>query len=487
MHFIANQWVPGAGKDFESKNPATSSSIWKGNAATELEVHEAVIAARKAYPTWAKLSFDDRLEMLQRFNENLKKQRYEFQKIISQETGKPLWESEIEIGSALSKLAISLEAYQARCQTRIKELGEAKSITYHKPHGVVAVLGPYNFPLHLPNGHILPALLAGNTVVFKPSELTPWVAQKMLSCWFDADLPAGVINMVQGGAETGALLSHHAALDGILFTGNAKTGLMLSKLYAKSPQKILALEMGGNNPLIVDKSTHIAAAVYNTLLSAFITSGQRCTCARRLILTKNPENEKFLEALVQAIRKCTVGPYTDTPEPFMGPLISKEAADQVLESYEALVNRGAKILVPMVRKKEQFAFLSPGLIDVSPINPAVRDEEIFGPLLQLIWVDNFKEAIDEANRTEYGLSAGLFSDDLLCYNEFFSEIRAGIVNWNRPLTGASSHAPFGGIGKSGNHRPSAFYAADYCAYPVASLEQPILSMPSVLTPGIPVS
>lgn len=486
MHFIENQWVSGSGKDFESINPATGNSIWHGKAATALEINEAVIAARKAFPAWAKLDFDDRLQMLQRFNENLKKNRLDFQRIISQETGKPLWESDIEIGSALSKLIICIEAYQDRCKTRIKPLGEVTSVTYHKPHGVVAVLGPYNFPLHLPNGHIIPALLAGNTVVFKPSDLTPWVAQKMLSCWSDADLPKGVINMVQGGAETGAILSQDTGLDGILFTGSAKTGLMLSKMYANKPQKILALEMGGNNPLIVDKPTHIGAAVYNTILSAYITSGQRCTCARRLILTKNPENEKFVEALVKAIRKCTVGPYTDTPAPFMGPLISQEAAEQLLESYEALIKRGAKVLVPMIRNKEQLAFLSPGLIDVTPINPAVRDAELFGPLLQIIWVDDFKEAIDEANRTEYGLSAGLFSDDLLCYNQFFSEIRAGIVNWNRPLTGASSHAPFGGIGKSGNHRPSAYYAADYCAYPVASLEQPILSMPEVLTPGIPV-
>jgi succinylglutamic semialdehyde dehydrogenase len=487
MHFIANQWVPGVGKDFESTNPATGSSIWNGQSATEVEVNEAVIVAKKAYPAWAKLSFDERVQMLHRFNENLKKNRLEFQKIISQETGKPLWESDIEIGSAVSKMAISIEAYLDRCQTRTKALGAAKSVTYHKPHGVVAVLGPYNFPLHLPNGHIIPALLAGNTVVFKPSELTPWVAQKMISCWSDADLPMGVINMVQGGAETGALLSQHAGLDGILFTGSAKTGLILSKMYAKAPQKILALEMGGNNPLIVDKPTNIQAAVYNTLLSAFITSGQRCTCARRLILTKNAENEKFLEVLLHAIRKCTLGPYTDTPEPFMGPLISKEAADQVLESYEALVHRGAKVLVPMIRKKEQLAFVSPGLIDVTPIIPAVRDAEIFGPLLQVIWVNDLTEAIEEANHTEYGLSAGLFSDDLQSYQQFFSEIRAGIVNWNRPLTGASSHAPFGGIGKSGNHRPSAYYAADYCAYPVASLEQSELSMPEVLTPGIPVS
>lgn len=486
MHFIANQWVEAQGKSFESLNPATQEVIWTGNSATAVEVDQAVLAARMASFEWANLSLEERIQYLSVFNEILKQNRVELQGIISQETGKPLWEADTEMGAMIAKLALSIEAYQERCRTRVQMAEGMQSITRHKPHGVVAVLGPFNFPAHLPNGHIIPALLAGNTVVFKPSELTPLVAQKTLEYWQQAKLPLGVINMIQGTGETGALLVQHPRLDGLMFTGSFKTGLSLSKAYAAFPHKILALEMGGNNPLVIHRPKDISAAVYYTILSAFISAGQRCTCARRLILTKSRENEALVAALEKAILQCTRGPYTDTPEPFIGPLISKEAATQVMHAYEYRVKLGAKVLVPMVRTHADSAFLSPGLIDISSVREQVADEEIFGPLLQLIWVDNFEEAIREANRTQYGLVAGLFCEDANLYQQFYQRVRAGVINWNRPLIGSSSHMPFGGIGRSGNHRPSAYYAADYCAYPVAGSEQSDLTIPEALTPGIPV-
>lgn len=484
MHFIANQWVKGSGKNFESINPATGKSIWYGELAIGSEIDQAVMAAHRAFPAWSKKSMQERLHYLTLFNEALKKNRSGLKEIIAQETGKPLWEADTEMGATLAKLAISVEAYQDRCSMRVKETVGLQSLTQHKPHGVVGVLGPFNFPAHLPNGHIIPALLAGNTVVFKPSELTPWVAQKIMECWESAQLPPGVINMVQGGLETGTLLSKHINLDGLMFTGSLKTGLILSALYAQSPQKILILEMGGNNPLIVHQPKNISAAVYNTLVSAFITSGQRCTCARRLIVTKNAEGQAFVEKLIMMMQQCTLGAYTDMPEPFMGPLISKEAAKQVFKAYESLVKQGATVLVPMTQLNKHSAFVTPALIDVTPIAQEVSDIEIFGPLLQLYWVDNFSLAIERANATQYGLAAGLFCEDENLYQQFYSEVHAGIINWNRPLTGASSSAPFGGIGKSGNHRPSGYYAADYCVYPVASLEQKKLAIPLDVVPAL---
>lgn len=484
MHFINNQWIKGHGKSFDSVNPATGTSVWNGKCADRSDVDKSIKAARLAFPVWAKKSIQERIDCLTLFNEELKKNRVEIQHIISKEMGKPLWEADSEMGAAISKLSISIEAYHDRCRIRIQKVGEAQLFTHHKPHGVVGVLGPFNFPAHLPNGHIVPALLAGNTVVFKPSEHTPWVAQKIVECWEKARLPAGVINMVQGGVETGILLSQHLDIDGLMFTGSFKTGLILSALYAKFPQKMLVLEMGGNNPFLVHQPENIPAAVYNTLLSAFITSGQRCTCARRLIVTKGAAGEAFVEKLIIAMQQCTTGPYTNIPEPFMGSLVSKEAASQVLSAYEALVARGGIILVPMIRKNVESAFLTPALIDVTSIPAQERDIEIFGPLLQLSWVNTFSDAIQEANRTEYGLAAGLLCEDEALYQQFYSEVRAGIVNWNKPLTGASSRAPFGGVGKSGNHRPSAYYAADYCAYPVASLEKKELTVPEDLIPAL---
>lgn len=482
-HFINGQWKEGGGKPFNSENPATSETLWQGKEASSTEILEAVLAAKNAFLDWSGLSFKKRLNYLENFVNILKKQQEQLTKVLSKETGKPLWEATTEISAMINKLAISVESYTERCKETWQETSSGLSVVSHKPHGVLAVFGPFNFPGHLPNGHIIPALLAGNTVVYKPSELTPWITEEIIHCWENAGLPAGVINLVQGGVETGVCLSKERALDGVLFTGSFKTGQQLSKYFAECPEKILALEMGGNNPLIIGPLENIKAAVYQIIQSAYITAGQRCTCARRLILIKSPENKKLLEALISAIKTIQVGAYTEKPEPFMGPIISNKACDQILTSYNNLIDMKAQPLVPLERKKANLPFLSPGLLDVTAVS-LLPDEEIFGPLLQVIWVDNFEAALAEANRTKYGLAAGLLADDEDLYLQFKKKVRAGILNWNRAITGASSHAPFGGIGHSGNHRPSAYYAADYCAYPVAHLEEKNLELPQRLSPGL---
>jgi succinylglutamic semialdehyde dehydrogenase len=240
--------------------------------------------------------------------------------------------------------------------------------------------------------------------------------------------------------------------------------------------------MGGNNPLIVWNVNDLHAAAYATVQSAYLSAGQRCSCARRLIVPASGDSGEFITRLLEMIQRIRVGQYTDIPEPFMGPVIHKRAADDLLHMQSDLQRRGGKSLVEM-RRLDGDNLLSPGLIDVTEI--AERDDnEIFGPLLQLIRVHYFDEAIAEANRTAYGLAAGLLCDDRALYEKFFREIRAGVVNWNRPLTGASSQLPFGGIGNSGNHRPSGSFAADYCSYPIASLESETLTMPATLSPGL---
>lgn len=483
FHFINNTWVEGTGESFISTNPATLESLWTGHAATPEEIDTAVQSARLAFMQWSDLSFKDRVTYLNRFNDLIKKNQSNLALIISEETGKPLWEAKGEIESMLKKLPIAIEAYQDRCKERIHTASKGTSITRHKPHGVVAVLGPFNLPAHLPNGHIIPALLAGNTVVLKPSELTPKVAQTIFESWEKAQLPAGVINLVQGKGESGQHLAGHPDLSGLMFTGSYRTGKRLTEQFSKFPEKIIALEMGGNNPLIVHQIKNIKAAVYSTILSAYITAGQRCTCARRLIVTRNPEGEQFVQALIAVIQQILLGPFTQKPEPFAGPLISNAAANQIIDAYQSLISKGASILVPMKRIQDQLPFLSPGLIDVTNMKERI-DEEIFGPLLQLIWVDSIDQAIQEANHTSYGLSAGILCEDKAIYHTFLNNIKAGVVNWNRPLTGSDSNAPFGGIGKSGNHRPSGYYAADYCAYPMACLEEEKLELASSILPGI---
>lgn len=479
-HYIEGRWRHGSGYPLVSTNPATNEEIWRGSGASPRDIDQAAKAARTAAPEWASQSLESRIKILQAYAHQLQQSKHLLATTISMETGKPLWESESEVMAMTGKVAISIEAYQKRTGEWRESTNNATQITRHKPHGVVAVFGPFNFPGHLPNGHIVPALLAGNTVIFKPSELTPLVGEVMTELWIEAGLPAGVLNLVQGGRDTGQALAEHPQIDGLFFTGSAKTGQSLSKQFAGHPEKILALEMGGNNPLIVTQVSNLKAAAYAAVMSSFLTSGQRCTCARRLIVV---QNDSFLNELVQLTQRIQVDYFDAKPQPFMGPVITAAVAKQLLNAQEALLASGAISLVPMTPLHPEGALLRPGIIDVTDVE-ARPDEELFGPLLQLIRASSFDEALYIANQTRFGLSAGLFSDSRTEYELFYKTIRAGIVNWNFPLTGASSRMPFGGVGISGNHRPSAFYAADYCSYPVASMEQETLSLPDAFAPGI---
>ena len=482
-HLINGLWTEGAGEPFGSHDPSTGEIIWKGKNATKVEVDTAIEAARHALPMWSELPIEDRIQYLQTFKKQLSDRKDALAKTIALEVGKPLWESKGEVGAMIAKIDISIEAYSDRCKENEKDLKGTTSITRHKPHGVAAVFGAYNFPGHLPNGHIVPALLAGNTIVLKPSELTPLVSEQMIQIWETCNLPKGVINLIQGGKETGILLANHNDIDALFFTGSWNTGKILAEEFGKHPEKILALEMGGNNPLIIGEISDLKVAAYLTIQSAFITSGQRCTCARRLLLPTGKKGDEFLEHLQTMMKKIQIGDFREDPEPFMGPLISENAADHVLNAQKELAELGGQVLIEAKKLDQGNAFLSPGLIDVTNI-PDLPDREVFGPLLQVIRVSDFEEAIKKANATEYGLCAGILTDHEEQYREFYRKARAGIINWNTQLTGASSAAPFGGIGHSGNHRPSAYYAADYCAFPVASMETTKMRLPSNLTPGI---
>jgi succinylglutamic semialdehyde dehydrogenase len=470
-------------KAMQSINPATGEVIWEGAAAGPPDIEKAVTGARRAWTRWRRTSFNKRLEVVERFRGVLEKRKEQLAETIARETGKVLWDARAEVTAMIAKVAISSRAYLERTGQREERIGEVRHVVRHRPHGVVAVLGPYNFPGHLPNGHIVPALLAGNTVVFKPSELTPLVAIETMRCWGEADLPEGVLNVVQGGGRTGADLVGHPDIDGLFFTGSYETGRLLHRQFSGRPQKILALEMGGNNPLVVWQVADMKAAAYHTIQSAFLTTGQRCTCARRLIVSEDEHGRRFLQLLLGMAGRIRVGAYGEQPEPFMGPLISMPAARKMLAAQQALKAAGGRILLEMRLLREKLPFLSPGIIDMTAV-PQRPDKEYFGPLLQVVRVPDFDRAIREANHTAYGLTAAVFTDERSLYNRFRRNARTGLVNWNRPTTGASSAAPFGGIGISGNHRPSAYYAADYCAHPVASMEADKIGMPPEITPGL---
>ena len=482
-HYIGGFWQAGQGETVQSLNPFNQALLWSGRAASPEQVESAVQAARAAFPAWARLSLAARIGVLEQFAAALKAHADELAGLIGEETGKPLWESATEVTSMVNKVAISIHSYRERTGEKSAPLADATAVLRHKPHGVVAVFGPYNFPGHLPNGHIVPALLAGNCVLFKPSELTPKVAEFTVKCWIEAGLPGGVLNLLQGARETGVALAANPGIDGLFFTGSSGTGNLLHQQFAGRPEKILALEMGGNNPLLVEQVADVEAAVYTIIQSAFISAGQRCTCARRLLVPQGEWGDALLARLVSVTAGIKIGAHDAQPAPFMGTLISLKAAEQLLKAQQQLQARGATSLLEMTQPIANAALLSPGIIDVTAV--AERgDEELFGPLLQVIRYTDFAAGMAEANNTRFGLAAGLLSDSLERYQQFLLESRAGIVNWNKQLTGAASSAPFGGIGASGNHRSSAYYAADYCSYPVASLEAEKLSLPATLTPGV---
>ena len=369
----------------------------------------------------------------------------------------------------MNKVDISVAAFSERTgQRRLEAAMGARQSVRHKPHGVMAVLGPYNFPAHLPNGHIVPALLAGNAVVFKPSEKTPAVGEMLVRLYHEAGVPEDAVRLVLGGPDEGKALAAHPDVGGILFTGSAQTGIAINRQFAANPGKILALEMGGNNPIVAWDTADVASAATLIVQSAFLSSGQRCTAASRLIVKDELADTLVGEVKKLADRLIVDHPHAD-PAPYMGPVIDNQAADQLTESFLYLMSNGGKPIKHMVRTTKGLPFVTPAIIDVTAM--AERpDIELFGPLLQVVRVPDFESAIREANNTRYGLSAALIGGSPEQYNQFWANIRAGIVNWNRPTNGASSSAPFGGVGISGNHRPSAYYAADYCAYPVVSVE-----------------
>lgn len=480
--YVDGAWEQGQGRKLRSHDPATGEVVWQGSAAAGPQIERAFGAARRAFWGWGDLDLEERAQVIRRFGALLESRKDSVARVISLETGKPSWEALGEVAAMMRKTEISIRAFHERTGVVRREMAEADSVVRHRPHGVLAVFGPYNFPGHLPNGHIVPALLAGNTVIFKPSEQTPWCGEETVKLWAEAGLPAGVLQLLQGAREVGQAIAEHAAVDGLLFTGSASTGHLLHRTLAGRPDAILALEMGGNNPMIVDRIDHVDAAVVAIVRSAYLTAGQRCTCARRLFLPR-ADADRLARRLLEVTRRLRVGRFDDTPPPFMGPVISEEAVRSLIAAERTLIDLGGKPVLPMTHLAPKTGFVSPALIDVTEVLD-LPDEEYFGPLLQLIYYDDFDQALERASATRFGLAAGLLGGDRTTWDRFRRGIRAGVVNWNRPLTGASSEAPFGGVGASGNHRPSAYYAADYSAYPVASLEREDLVLSEPPPPGV---
>ena len=464
------------------RSPATGDVVWQGEIATIDDVRYSVVAARFAWTSWRLTTLEERIAVAERFAKIAEARMDELATVISQETGKPNWESIAEAKLIATKVRLAIAAHRQRSVVPPVNMPQGTGSFRLEPVGVMLVLGPFNFPAHLPNGHIVPAIIAGNVVVFKPSELTPGSGDLLQSFWQQAGLPPGVLQILHGDREIGSALLDER-IDGVLFTGSHTAGVAIHRQLAGRPEVMLALEMGGNNPLIVDATDHLDAAAAIVVVSAFITAGQRCTCARRLILPNGPNVETLLSKITTLAARLVVGKPSVAPEPFMGPVISVAAGKRVLATQAEMLRRGGVSLLRASALADNPAMLTPGVIDVTKQTDR-EDIELFGPLLQVIRVDDFRAAIEEANATQFGLAAGLLSDDPRRFDEFRRNVRAGVLTWNQATVGASGQLPFGGLGHSGNHRPSGYAAAEYCSDAAASLETPTVEMPKMIYPGM---
>jgi succinylglutamic semialdehyde dehydrogenase len=458
------------GEQIISVEPATGAQAWVGQVG---DVDAAVAHAREAFAGWAGQPLSNRIELMRRFANELRKDAEALATMLARETGKPLWDALGEVESAVARVEISARAYAERCAQRKHDNALQGIIALrHKPHGVMAVIAPASQPVAAAVSRIVPALIGGNTVVFKPSEKAPGCGEMLIACLQRAGVPGTVAQLLIGRGEEGQALALHPGVDGVLFTGSAQIGIGIRRRLAARPDKLVALEMGGNNPLILWDTPKLSEAAVLVVQSAFGGGGQRCTAARRLIV-RDTLYEPVIEAVKTLAERIICGAPLDDPAPYMGPMIDGPAADGLTDSFLYLLSHGGKAVKHMVRLREGLPFVSPAIIDVTDVTER-PDVELFGPLLQVVRVEDFDSAIAEANNTRYGLAAGLIGGTPNDYNRFWANIRAGVVCWNRPTNAEMPAAPMGGIGLSGNHHPGGYYAVDQCVHPVASaeLEQP---------------
>lgn len=450
-------------------------------------VDEAVQSARQAFSTWSHLPQSKRFEYLRRLQEVYVAHTDQLATMIARETGKPLWESKTEVAAMINKIPITLDlSMKLVDEVKIpKALPEADGFIRFKPRGVMAVIGPFNFPGHLPNGHIVPALAAGNTVVFKPSDKTPAMGQLMAEMFQKAEFPAGVFNLVQGDGNSGRRLVGHEGIDGVLFTGSYEVGLKIKQETLNHYWKILALEMGGKNCAIVWEDADLEKAVYECLVGAFLSSGQRCAGTSKIILHPKVK-DKFVENFYEAAKKLTIGHWKDNP--FMGPLVSQDSVENYLRFQEIAKRDDAQSLMrgKVLDLDPQGYYVTPSINLVEKFNPdsVYQKSEIFGPNVAILTTDDFDQALEINNSSGFGLVMSVFSKDRKYYEKSLIDAHVGLVNWNRTTNGASSKLPFGGMGKSGNDRPSAHFAVYYCTVPVSSIEDETSFDKAKMMPGI---
>ena len=454
-------------------------------------VDEAILAAKKAYDFWSGLDFQKRGDLLMKLKSLYQVHKEDMAQVISREMGKPLWESRTEAQGMISKIDITLNhSIELIKDQALEDLPlNVKGVTSYKARGVLAVIGPYNFPGHLPNGSIIPALAVGNTVIFKPSEYTPLTGQLMAQLFSQAGFPKGVFNLIQGDGKIAEKLVKHSDVDGVLFTGSYETGLKIKKATIEDYWKILALEMGGKNVSIVWKDAILDKAVYECIVGSFSTTGQRCSCTSRILVHKDI-SEAFIEKFLKVTKKLSIGHWNSNV--FMGPLASQEALEKYFYFLELAQKEKAETLLEAQRLDKdyfdhQFSgyYVTPSVHLVKSSKTSnYQKSEIFGPNVAISVVDNIDEALSINNSTGYGLVTSIFTQDEMLYKKACQKAKVGLLNWNRSTIGANSKLPFGGLGRSGNDRPAGHFAVYYCTTPLASLQDQNAFHKDQILPGI---
>ena len=431
-------------------------------------IEKACESAHKAYPSWSTLNQKDRNHFLLKLADVYKAKAEEIAQLISRETGKPLWESRLEATALSQKIAITLKkalplVQDSPCDFALK--GTKEKIAY-RSKGVFLVLGPFNFPAHLPNGHLIPALAVGNTVIFKPSEKTPAVAEQLTKCFHLAGFPSGVLNTVQGGAKTAQALVKNPLVDGILFTGSYAVGQKIQRAILDQPQKILALEMGGKNSSLVWKDAHLEKAVEEVFKGAYLTCGQRCSATARVLLHKDIK-DRFLKKFIALSQKIQIGHWRENP--FMGPLIDEKAVQRYQKAIISAEKESALFHLKGQCLNHNGYYVRPSIVEPKSFNAGAfyQNEELFLPFLTVYSVAEEEEACHLINQSGYGLCFSVFSQDKAFVGRLFQKARVGVFHWNLSTNGASSHLPFGGLGKSGNDRPAGLFSIYSCVTPVA--------------------
>lgn len=442
-------------------------------------VSDAVEASERAFASWSQTSLKDRIDLLSGFKAAFEKRVNQFEEAIVIETGKARWEARIEAQALIKKLELSLQTMLPLIQAIEKSCFiEGQQELSFEARGVCAVLGPFNFPMHLANGHIVPALLAGNTVIFKPSEFAPACASLYSQAVDEVGLPPGVFQMLPGGPKTGQKLVENSAVKGVFFTGSYKVGQIITESLLKTRNDLStlsALEMGGKNALIVDKSADLQQSLGDSILSAFVTAGQRCSCTSRIFVPESKINEFENQFVAQAKRLAIGDPQLE--ETFMGPLIHQEAAATFLQNMKRVKDEG---LIPILESKiikEGSALLSPAVYRASDperqVNKFGLQQEFFGPQVCLIPYTDREELLAWHEACPYGLVSSVYANKRELFDWYQKRLKVGLLNFNKPTVGASSSLPFGGLKKSGNNWPTAIFAYFYCSTPQGRLLGPV--------------